>query len=107
MAHIVNLATQAFLSAHSKSKHFDPSTPDIDFLVIRDELDRDEVGLVCTITIKDVNYFVRHLSLQESSADKRHKTMELELLNTEWEQVQLLLSLLGVHAVRLIKCMPI
>ncbi|KIK16191.1 hypothetical protein PISMIDRAFT_48578, partial [Pisolithus microcarpus 441] len=152
MAHIINLATQAFLAAHSKSKHFDPADPDTDLTAaVRDGVDCDEVGLVRAIVVKerssakhkelfrclqmctddgrelqnpgvplqllldmkvrwsstflmlrraldlkkDVNRFVRHLSLQERDADKCRKIMELELTEVEWVRMQLLLSLLS------------
>ncbi|KAI5991213.1 ribonuclease H-like domain-containing protein [Pisolithus albus] len=53
MAHVVNLAVQAFLTTHSKSKHFDPSAPDADLVTTRDGIDRDEVGLVRAIVVKE------------------------------------------------------
>ncbi|KAG6373594.1 hypothetical protein JVT61DRAFT_6243 [Boletus reticuloceps] len=53
MAHVINLATQALLAVHSKSKHFDPTTPNTDLLVMQHGFDRDEVGLVRTIVVKD------------------------------------------------------
>ncbi|KAG6892756.1 hypothetical protein C0992_012672, partial [Termitomyces sp. T32_za158] len=70
LAHIVNLATQAFISAHSKSKPFDPEKPDEELIARRenqfDELSaaeddegppelvtqRDKIGLVRTIIRK-------------------------------------------------------
>ncbi|KAN0105734.1 hypothetical protein V8E52_010746 [Russula decolorans] len=33
LAHIINLATQALISTHSKSKHYDPAEPDADLTV--------------------------------------------------------------------------
>jgi hypothetical protein len=51
VAHIVNLATQALITAHTKSKHYDPSKPDQD-LVDNSSFDRDEVGLIRSITVK-------------------------------------------------------
>ena len=53
IAHIVNLATQALITAHTKSKHYDPAKPDDDLVVDRG-IDRDEVGLVRSITVKVV-----------------------------------------------------
>ena len=52
IAHIINLTTQALLSTHNNSKHFDIATPDMDLLAIQDEFNRDEVGLVYTIVMK-------------------------------------------------------
>jgi hypothetical protein len=58
LAHIVNLATQAFLSAHSKSKHYDPKDPEA-HLPPPEGIDpsgnpvpRDSVGLIRAITVK-------------------------------------------------------
>ncbi|KAI5991342.1 hypothetical protein EDC04DRAFT_2911584 [Pisolithus marmoratus] len=54
MAHIINLATQAFLAAHSKSKHYDPAAPDTDITAaIQDGTDHDEVGLMHAIVVKE------------------------------------------------------
>jgi hypothetical protein len=49
IAHIVNLATQALIAAHTKSKHYNPERPDEDLTI---GFDRDEVGLVRSITVK-------------------------------------------------------
>ena len=51
LAHIVNLATQALLAAHSKSKAYDPKEPNHD-LVAKHGSQRDEVGLVWSICVK-------------------------------------------------------
>ena len=45
LAHIINLATQALISTHRKSKHFNPANPDDD-LPCDCGFDRDKVGLV-------------------------------------------------------------
>jgi hypothetical protein len=47
----MNLATQALLTAHSKSKAYDPKEPDRD-LVAKRGTQRDEVGLVRSICVK-------------------------------------------------------
>jgi hypothetical protein len=49
LAHIINLATQAFISTHSKSKHYDPAEPDAD---LTGDNGRDVVGLVRAISVK-------------------------------------------------------
>jgi hypothetical protein len=49
LAHIINLATQALISTHSKSKHYDPAEPDADLTVGNG---RDVVGLVRAISVK-------------------------------------------------------
>ena len=50
LTHIINLATQAFLSKYSKSKHFEPEKPDQDLL--SETSCHDEVGLLRTIAAK-------------------------------------------------------
>ncbi|KAG6859259.1 hypothetical protein C0991_001037, partial [Blastosporella zonata] len=68
LAHIVNLTTQALISAHSKSKPYNPHKPDEDLiarhedqfneLLGEDEAEaeivtqRDKVGLVHLIAVK-------------------------------------------------------
>jgi hypothetical protein len=49
LAHIINLAMQALISTHSKSKHYNPAEPDADFTVGNG---RDVVGLVQAISVK-------------------------------------------------------
>lgn len=53
LAHVINLATQALISAYSKTPHFDPTTPD-DHLNIAgaQTAARDEVGLIRAIAVK-------------------------------------------------------
>lgn len=58
MAHIINLATQAMISARSKAKYYDSHSeeqhvPDLN------GADRDELGLVRAISVK-----VRFLTLE-------------------------------------------
>jgi len=48
--HIINLATQAFITAHSKSKHYDPADPDAN--LVGDDIGRDVVRLVRSICVK-------------------------------------------------------
>lgn len=50
LAHVINLVTQALLSAHSSAKHYDPAKPtdhepDVDIFL------RDEIGLVQAIVV--------------------------------------------------------
>ena len=53
MAHIINLTTQAVLTTHSKSHHYDPAAPNIDLVIMQWTDDTcDEVGLVRAIAIK-------------------------------------------------------
>ena len=51
LAHVINLATQVLLAAHSPMKHYDPTKPmehepDVDRYL------RDEIGLVRAIVVK-------------------------------------------------------
>ena len=50
LAHVINLVTQALLSAHSSAKHYDPAKPmdhepDVDIFL------HDEIGLVQAIFV--------------------------------------------------------
>lgn len=47
LAHIINLATQALISAYSRAPHFDPKDPEAHI-----PTSRDEVGLVRAIAVK-------------------------------------------------------
>jgi hypothetical protein len=47
LAHVINLATQAFISTYSKAPHFDPKDPEA-----HEPTTRDEVGLVRAIMVK-------------------------------------------------------
>ncbi|KAF8233427.1 hypothetical protein L208DRAFT_1068257, partial [Tricholoma matsutake] len=51
LAHIINLAMQALILTHSKSKHLNPANLDDDLPCDRG-FDRDEVGLVWAIGVK-------------------------------------------------------
>lgn len=51
LAHVINLATQALLAAHSSSKHYDPAKP-TDHEPNIDDFLRDEIGLIRAITVK-------------------------------------------------------
>ena len=52
LAHIVNLATQAFLGAHSKLKAYDPKSPN-NKLIAKWGAQQDEVRVVWTIMVKE------------------------------------------------------
>ncbi len=51
LAHVINLATQALLAAHSPAKHFDPAKPD-DHVPDVDDFLHDEIGLIRAIVVK-------------------------------------------------------
>ena len=49
LAHIINLTTQALITTHSKSKHYNPAKPDADLIMGNG---CDVVGLVWAISVK-------------------------------------------------------
>ena len=56
-------------------------------------------------SLKDeVDYFVRRLGLQEKDSDKARKLLTMQLSPAEWDCVQCLLSLLGVHSTLIAIC---
>ncbi|KAJ3522295.1 hypothetical protein NMY22_g11953 [Coprinellus aureogranulatus] len=68
LAHIINLATQAVLSAYSKAKHYDPASADkYEEDVETATLLRDVVGLIRAIVVK-----------QRSSAKRTEKFKDLQ-----------------------------
>lgn len=52
MAHVINLAMQMFLATYSTSKHYNPSSPNADIVILSNGEDQDPIGLVCTISVK-------------------------------------------------------
>ena len=52
LAHVINLATQALISTYSCLKHFNPHDPEAHEPAVEEEGQRDEVGLIRTITVK-------------------------------------------------------
>lgn len=51
LAHVINLATQALIKTYTKSKHYNPASPE-DHMPITTGNDRDEVGLIRAISVK-------------------------------------------------------
>jgi hypothetical protein len=51
LAHVINLATQALIKAHTKSKHYNPASPD-EHMPDTQGFNRDEVGLIRAISVK-------------------------------------------------------
>ena len=51
LAHVINLATQAFLAAYSKTPHFDPENPEA-HIPTSEPSNRDEIGLIRAIAVK-------------------------------------------------------
>jgi hypothetical protein len=52
LAHVINLGSQALISTHSKSPHYNPREPKAHEPDVFSRGDRDEVGLVRTICVK-------------------------------------------------------
>ena len=52
MAHIINLAMQAFMDAYSTMAHYNPSTTNDNLEPACNKDCRDEIGLVRTIAVK-------------------------------------------------------
>ena len=50
LAHIINLAMQALISTHSKSRHYNPADPNAD--LTSNDATHDTVGLVWAICVK-------------------------------------------------------
>jgi len=50
LAHIINLVTQALITTHSKSKHYNPAEPNADLL--GNNIKYNMVGLVQAICVK-------------------------------------------------------
>jgi hypothetical protein len=81
LAHIINLATQAVLSTYSKSKHFSPETADAE-LVADNGFERDEVGIVRAITVKE-----------RSSAKRKQLFRDIQALDGQKVPLQLLMDM--------------
>ncbi|KAF5337979.1 hypothetical protein D9758_014306 [Tetrapyrgos nigripes] len=126
LAHIINLATQALISTHSKAKHYDPESPESHEPDL-EAVERDVLGLVRAIVVKVrssakrkqafldlqlrttnkalqllidmvfVDVFLYELSREEKDVTKRRKIDGLALSNDEWIQVNTLIDLL-THA---------
>ncbi|KAI6103438.1 hypothetical protein F5141DRAFT_1065253 [Pisolithus sp. B1] len=62
-----------------------------DLVAVQHGFEWDELALYLK---EEVNYFVWSLGMEECEGEKWHKLMDLELTESEWEHIQLLLSLL-------------
>nr|VWO99711.1 Uncharacterized protein [Ganoderma boninense] len=114
LEHIINLATQALLAQHTKSKYYDPASLEDDLHIQHSAQQRDEVGLVCALCVKPdsvviniqdaqtckasmaghVNKFVIAIRSAERDHDKRQKLLKIDLSNEEWARVDGLTQLL-------------
>ncbi|PSR75311.1 hypothetical protein PHLCEN_2v9174 [Hermanssonia centrifuga] len=81
LAHIINLAAQALITAYSKSPHYDPSNPDA-HLPFSETGFRDEVGLIRAITVKE-----------RSSAKRKEIFRLVQLRGSVVRPLQLLLDM--------------
>jgi len=52
LAHVINLATQTFISAYSKAPHYSPHDPKSHEPDTSQMTNRDEIGLVRSICVK-------------------------------------------------------
>ncbi|KAF8805603.1 hypothetical protein BYT27DRAFT_7104261, partial [Phlegmacium glaucopus] len=114
LAHVINLATQALISTYSKTKHFDPKEPN-DHEPDIDAFQRDEVGLIHSITVKarssakrkerllkiqkrsGRNVLMLLLDMKEPDLHKRAKIDALKLTEEEWKRLKLFINLLEVR----------
>ena len=63
LAHIINLTTQALILTKSKAKYYNPHNVD-KHLPDLDMVEQDELGLVCTISVKvHMDYLLNRLLL--------------------------------------------
>ena len=51
LAHVINLATQALIKTHTKSKHYNPASPE-EHIPTTTGQNRDEIGLIRAISVK-------------------------------------------------------
>lgn len=84
LAHVINLATQAFLSLCSTTAHFDPETPEGHEPDLWAEV-RDVIGLVRAIGVKvpivtncQLMNWCLHCSQARSSAKRKEKFLQLQ-----------------------------
>ncbi|KAE9387698.1 hypothetical protein BT96DRAFT_477262 [Gymnopus androsaceus JB14] len=81
LAHIINLATQAVLQTHSKSKHYDPKEPEKLEPDVEEEY-CDEIGLIQSIVVKAC-----------SSAKRGQLFKDIQLRESTESTLQLLLDM--------------
>jgi hypothetical protein len=53
LAHVINLGTQRLISTYSKAPHYDPHNPHAHEPDLAQRLNRDEIGLVRSICVKE------------------------------------------------------
>ncbi|KAG2744583.1 hypothetical protein P692DRAFT_201808334 [Suillus brevipes Sb2] len=103
LAHVINLATQALMKTHTKSKYYNPASPE-EYVPSTMGRDRDKVGLIRAISVKkrslaqwkqlfkdiqiregverplqDINTFIYEMGLKELNLDRGKKIGKLEL----------------------------
>ncbi|KAF7311751.1 putative AC transposase [Mycena indigotica] len=80
MAHIINLATQAFISTYSKSPHFDPKNPENHLPNMVADI-CDKVGLIRAIAVKERSSSKRKelfLRIQAEAVNRRTRAIEFQ-----------------------------
>ena len=99
LAHIINLATQAVISTHSKSKFYDGNPEDNHLPEDVGGAERDEIGIVCAICVKVCSSPLLHdcitnmkISKARSSAQRKEAFKSIQYCRKE-RPLQLLLDM--------------
>ena len=85
---MINLATQAFIAAYSKTPHFDPADPEAHLNIMQtDGFGRDVIGLIRAICVKVIFISLTHqpgilTRFQERSSAKRKELFRSLQLKT-------------------------
>lgn len=93
LAHVINLATQAVLTAHSKTPHYDPKEPE-KHLPETEVWVRDPVGLIRAICVKERSSAKRkeiYRALQTRNEVKRPTTLLLDMV-VRWSSTYVMLD---------------
>ena len=76
LAHIINLATQAVISAHSKSKFYNGNPEDDHVPEDMGGTERDEIGIVRAICVKVHSTLVLHVCIPNTNILKAHSSAQ-------------------------------
>lgn len=86
MAHVIKLATQAFMGTVSTSKHYNPASPEADLVSTSDKDDCNTISVIHAIIIKvsetDLNYSVSYNVLQAQLSAKQKECSKVFRLVT-------------------------
>ncbi|KAG6863920.1 hypothetical protein C0991_002006, partial [Blastosporella zonata] len=83
LAHVINLAMKAVISAYSKAKHYDPHSPDAHEPDVN-LTEHDEVGLIRAILVKHAND-AQHEFSAEQHPTLQNSLIALESLHSAWD----------------------